>query len=134
MAVFKCDVCNSKFSTKGTLNHHLKSIHNNETFKCTDCDKQFNTKGYLTCHISNVHNKINHKCVHCDREYYSKQAMNTFFYLEDQTAAKALKELDKKIEMPDGYPLQITTERSTPPNMPLTEELLDTIKKVMSAR
>ena len=65
---------------------------------------------------------------------YTKQGMNTFFYLEDQTAAKALKELDKKIEMPDGYPLQITTERSTPPNMPLTEELLDTIKKVMSAR
>ena len=65
---------------------------------------------------------------------YTKQGMNTFFYLEDQTAAKALKDLDKQIEMPDGYPLQITTERSTPPNMPLTEELLDTIKIVMSDR
>jgi len=65
---------------------------------------------------------------------YTKQGMNTFFYLEDQSAAKALKDLDKKIEMPDGYPLQIFTERSTPPNMPLTEELLDTIKTVMSDR
>ena len=65
---------------------------------------------------------------------YTKLGMNTFFYLEDQTAAKALKDLDKQIEMPDGYPLQITIERSTPPNMPLTEELIEKIQKVMSTR
>lgn len=65
---------------------------------------------------------------------YTKQAMNTFFYLEDQTAARALKELDKQIEMPDGYPLQINIERTTPPNMPLTDELVDKIKLVMSKR
>ena len=65
---------------------------------------------------------------------YSKQGMNTYFYLEDQAAAKALKDLDKKIEMPDGYPLQISIERTTPPNMPLTEELVDKVKQVMSSR
>ena len=65
---------------------------------------------------------------------YTKQAMNTYFYLEDQAAARALRDLDRKIEMPDGYPLQIITERSTPPNMPLTEQLMDTIKIVMSDR
>ena len=65
---------------------------------------------------------------------YSKQGMNTYFYLEDQTAAQALKQLDKKIEMPDGFPLQISIERSTPPNMPLTEELVDKVKQVMSSR
>jgi len=65
---------------------------------------------------------------------YNKQAMNTYFYLEDQTAARALKELDKQIEMPDGFQLQINIERSTPPNMPLTEELVDKIKVVMSKR
>ena len=65
---------------------------------------------------------------------YNKQGMNTFFYLEDQTAARALKELDKQIEMPDGFQLQINIERSTPPNMPLTEELVDKIKVVMSKR
>lgn len=65
---------------------------------------------------------------------YTKQGMNTFFYLEDQAASKALRDLDKKIELPDGYPLQITIERSTPPNLPLTEELLTSIKTVMSDR
>ena len=65
---------------------------------------------------------------------YTKLGMNTFFYLEDQAAAKALKDLDKKIEMPDGYPLQISIERSTPPNMPLTDELVEKIKVVMSDR
>lgn len=65
---------------------------------------------------------------------YSKQGMNTYFYLEDPAAARALKELDKTIEMPDGFQLQISVERTTPPNMPLTEELVEKIKVVMSNR
>ena len=65
---------------------------------------------------------------------YSKKGMDTYFFLEDQAAAKALKDLDKKIEMPDGYPLQISIERTTPPNMPLTEELIEKVKQVMSSR
>lgn len=65
---------------------------------------------------------------------YNKQAMNTHFYLEDSSAASALKALDKQIEMPDGFQLQISVERSTPPNMPLTDELIDKIKIVMSKR
>ena len=65
---------------------------------------------------------------------YSKSGMNTYFYLEDASAARAIKELDKKIEMPDGFPLQISIERSTPPNMPLTDELVDKVKQVMSSR
>jgi len=65
---------------------------------------------------------------------YSKQGINTFFYLEDEAAARSLRELDKKIEMPDGYPLTINVDRSTPPNMPLTDELVEKIKLVMSNR
>ena len=65
---------------------------------------------------------------------YNKKGMNTEFFLEDQAAARALKELDKKIEMEDGYPLQINTERSTPPNMAVTDELVEKIKVVMSKR
>jgi len=65
---------------------------------------------------------------------YNKQGMNTHFYLEDQAAARALGNLDKQIEMPDGFKLQISTERTTPPNMPLSEELIDKIKVVMSKR
>ena len=39
-----------------------------------------------------------------------------------------------QIEMPDGYQLTITVERSTPPNMPVTEELMEKIKvKLRSA-
>lgn len=65
---------------------------------------------------------------------YTKSGMNTYFYLEDQAAARALKELDRKIEMPDGFQLQISIERSTPPNMPLTDELVEKVKQVMSSR
>jgi len=65
---------------------------------------------------------------------YGKQGMNTYFYLEDPAGARALKELDKTIEMPDGFQLQISVERTTPPNMPLTDELVEKIKVVMSNR
>jgi nuclear RNA export factor len=36
--------------------------------------------------------------------------------------------------MPDGFPLSITVDRSTPPNMPLTDDLVEKIKVVMSKR
>ena len=65
---------------------------------------------------------------------YSKQGINTQFYLEDAAAARALRELDKKLEMPDGFPLAITVDRSTPPNMPISDELVEKIKVVMSKR
>merc|ERR1719220_633622 len=65
---------------------------------------------------------------------YSKQGANTQFHLEDGAAARALRELDKKIEMPDGFPLAITVDRSTPPNMPISDELVEKIKVVMSKR
>lgn len=65
---------------------------------------------------------------------YSKQGMNTFFYIEDQGAVRSLKDLDKKIEMPDGYSLVISVERSTPPNMPISDDLVEKIKVVMSKR
>ena len=38
---------------------------------------------------------------------YTKNGINTLFYIEDQPAAKALKELDKQIELPDGATLTI---------------------------
>lgn len=65
---------------------------------------------------------------------YTKNGINTLFYIEDQSAAKALKELDKKIELPDGATLTINVDRSTPPNMQITEEIVDKIKLVMSKR
>jgi len=65
---------------------------------------------------------------------YSKQGINTYFHLEDAAAARALRELDKKLEMPDGFPLAITVDRSAPPNMPISDELVEKIKVVMSKR
>jgi len=65
---------------------------------------------------------------------YTKNGINTLFYIEDQPAAKALKELDKQIELPDGATLTINVDRSTPPNMQITEEIVDKIKLVMSKR
>jgi nuclear RNA export factor len=54
--------------------------------------------------------------------------------VEDQTAAKALKDLDRRIELPDGPQLVINLDRSTPPNVTLSEDLVNKMMLVMSKR
>jgi len=59
---------------------------------------------------------------------------NACFYVEEQEAGRAIKDLDKEIEMPDGFMLQLSIERSTPPNVPVSESLIEKIKQGMSDR
>jgi len=59
---------------------------------------------------------------------------NATFFVEEQEAGRAIKDLDKKIEMPDGFTLQITIERSSPPNVPVSDTLTEKIKVGMAER
>jgi len=59
---------------------------------------------------------------------------NSVFYVEEQEASRALKDLDKKIELPDGYDLMISVQPTTPPNIPISDELVGKIKLGMSDR
>jgi len=59
---------------------------------------------------------------------------NATFFVEEQEAGRAIKELDKVIEMPDGFHLQISIERTTPPNIPVSDSLVEKIKLGMSDR
>ena len=45
-----------------------------------------------------------------------------------------MQDLDKKIELPDGFDLVISMERTIPPNMPVSKEMIEKIKVVMSER
>ena len=45
-----------------------------------------------------------------------------------------MQDLDKKIELPDGFDLIISMERTIPPNMPVSKEMIEKIKVVMSER
>lgn len=65
---------------------------------------------------------------------YQEVNHNAMFYVEEQDAGKALKDLDKKIELPDGYDLVVIVERTTPPNISISEDLLSNVKLGMSER
>ena len=57
-APFQCERCNKFFTLKGSLNRHIKTIHEeHRPFKCTVCEKNFNRKYDLKMHFSSVHEK-----------------------------------------------------------------------------
>ena len=51
MAPFKCDVCDLRFSWKGSLTRHLKMHSEERPFECAVCDKRFILKSSLTAHL-----------------------------------------------------------------------------------
>jgi uncharacterized Zn-finger protein len=66
--VFKCQQCDSKFSTNGHLKNHIKAVHDKiRDVECPQCDSKFTRNDQLKNHIKAVHDKIrDHECQQCD--------------------------------------------------------------------
>ena len=57
-APFQCERCNKIFTLKGSLNRHIRNVHEeHRPFKCTVCEKNFCQKYDLKVHFSSVHEK-----------------------------------------------------------------------------
>ena len=74
---FKCSICDSSFSQKGTLKRHMASVHEEKKpFKCPTCDAGFAQKGKLIRHLESVHElKKPFKCPTCDASFAQKSQL-----------------------------------------------------------
>ena len=68
--LFKCDICDSKLSSKAHLTRHIAHVHfaaiheKKIFFKCEVCGKSYPDKGKLNRHVAMAHEgkKPNKKC------------------------------------------------------------------------
>ena len=55
-----------KFTQRGSLNKHVKGIHEGQKFKCDTCNNTFTAKQHLRFHNDTVHEGIKpYKCENC---------------------------------------------------------------------
>ena len=73
----KCEICVKDFSTRHSLDKHVKNYHNGDSIssKCELCDKVYtgkNSNYSLEDHIRTIHEKIRYKCKLCCKEFNYK--------------------------------------------------------------
>ena len=58
-----CEICNKNYSSKGTLDRHIKDVHSsnkesctlNNVYQCVKCSRTFSNSGELEKHINELH-------------------------------------------------------------------------------
>ena len=72
---FKCNICETKFTQKGSLKMHISSVHEGKKpFECQLCEYTGSKKGHLKRHIELVHDKKSFKCDICKSNFTQKVA------------------------------------------------------------
>jgi len=67
--VFICSICNSEFTAKTTLKHHVQSVHvGNYTKSCPECHKEVSVMNFKR-HIKEKHRQEKKECPYCDKEF-----------------------------------------------------------------
>ncbi|XP_053688597.1 myoneurin-like [Sabethes cyaneus] len=79
---YKCDFCEKRFSTSGSLRIHRRTHTNERPYKCRyeGCDKEYKAGGALVKHVRAVHtNERPFRCQYkaCDKAYICSQHLKT---------------------------------------------------------
>ena len=104
---FKCEVCNTNFTTQSHLNRHTQNQHLSR-FMCTDCYEMFDMFSALQKHISKTHKKKPH-CARCSLSFSSKSNLNSHIarchISEEGTGSSTQSSVELKTEV--VYPEQV---------------------------
>lgn len=71
--LFRCDVCNQKFSQKITLVTHLSSHSKLKNFQCDECNISFKQNSSLFKHRKQKHSNDIPECNICNRKFVNKE-------------------------------------------------------------
>ena len=70
---YKCESCGKSFTQAGSLNKHIKTVHEgHKDFKCDSCEKSFTQNRSLRIHKESVHENIRFNCDLCDNSFTQK--------------------------------------------------------------
>ena len=70
-----CKQCDYFSSTKRTMNHHIRTIHEGVLLSCSQCDFKSSTKQSLDVHTAFNHDSEVFNCGECDHKSRSKKAL-----------------------------------------------------------
>ena len=74
---FKCNLCESDWSTSEVLHFHLYSEHNSPAVVCDVCGTIIQNHHYLKKHIDRVHRKTKaFQCEKCDKHFSTKISLD----------------------------------------------------------
>ena len=75
---YACEHCNKSFGRKGTLAHHIRSVHEVQVkLSCKYCGKSY-AKNNLREHIKEVHeSERNHTCHLCSNSFKRSNHLKT---------------------------------------------------------
>ena len=65
-------ICDIQVSTKESLAHHKKAVHEGVIYICGQCGYKSTTKGHLVKHKKTVHERVKYPCRICDHQATSK--------------------------------------------------------------
>uniref|UniRef100_A0A336MXH7 CSON008861 protein n=1 Tax=Culicoides sonorensis TaxID=179676 RepID=A0A336MXH7_CULSO len=72
---FMCEICSSKFISKGYLKTHMKSHIDERNFVCPLCNKKYKHDAGLRLHHYHVHEKKRYSCEKCEFVTHSKTSL-----------------------------------------------------------
>ncbi|XP_055906998.1 zinc finger protein OZF [Eupeodes corollae] len=94
---FKCNECNSNFSTSAHLKYH-KAGHLKQSFQCSVCSKNFPKIQVLRKH-EKLHGAVGEQCVECGAKLRNKEALSAHMMRHKNILPFECDKCDKKFSL-----------------------------------